>query len=73
MSASQVIREIEALAPDEREEVIRFVVRLKAQSRLSGGELSELAGQLANTTDESKAGALRAELERGFYGGERNA
>ncbi len=73
MSASQVIREIEALAPDEREEVIRFVVQLKAQSRLSAGGLSDLARQLANTDDPAEASTLRAELERGFYGGERNA
>jgi hypothetical protein len=73
MTASQIISEIEALPPEQQAEVVRFALRLEASRRLTGSELSGLAQRLAATTDPMEAAALRAELERGFYGAKTNA
>lgn len=68
MTAAQIIGEIQALEPEEKAKVIRFALDLQARQRLSGPELTALAGQLAGAPLDSDAGRVREELERGFYG-----
>lgn len=68
MTAAQIIGEIQGLEPEAQAEVIRFAVNLQARQRLSGPELTVLAGQLAGASTDSDAGRVREELERGFYG-----
>lgn len=68
MIAAQIIGEIQALEPEAKAEVIRFAIDLQARQRLSGPELTALAGQLADAPLDSDVGSVREELERGFYG-----
>jgi hypothetical protein len=69
VTAIEVIREIEALAPSEQAEVVRFAYRLDAERQLSGLELSALAHRMVNATDPTESLRLRDEVRRGFYGG----
>ncbi|MBI5766682.1 MAG: hypothetical protein HZA93_02735 [Verrucomicrobia bacterium] len=69
MTATEVIKEIEALPPNDQAEVIRFAYRLDAQRKLSGAELSHLAERMVATETPADAAVLRAEIMRGFYGG----
>ncbi len=73
VNASEIIRQIEALPRDEQVEVIRFVYRLDAHRKLSGGELTSLAERLADTADQADALILRDAIVRGFYGAKPNA
>ena len=73
VNAVEIIREIEALPRDEQVRVIRFVYRLDAERRLSGGELTSLAERLATTEDPADALILRDAIIRGFYGVQPNA
>lgn len=73
MTASEIIREIEALPPQEQEKVVRFAWRLGAQRKLSAAELGTLAEQLATTDDPLEATVLREEIVQGFYGSGKNA
>ena len=73
MTATQIIREIETLPPEQQAEVVRFAYRLDTERRLSGGELSALAERMAASTDPVQMAMLRSELMRGFYGGKANA
>ena len=69
MTATEIIREIEALPPQEQEEVVRFAWRLGARRKLSPGELGSLAERLTATSDSTEAAVLREQIVRGFYGG----
>lgn len=69
MTATEVMKEIEALSPDDQAEVIRFAYRLDAERKLSGPELSQLAERMAAAENPADAALLRAEIMRGFYGG----
>jgi hypothetical protein len=73
VNAREIIREIESLPRDEQVEVIRFVYRLDAERKLSGGELTSLAERLADTAEPAAALILRDAIVRGFYGAKPNA
>jgi len=73
VNAREIIQEIERLPRNEQVEVIRFVYRLDAERRLSGGELTSLAERLAGTADPADALILRDAIVRGFYGAKPNA
>src|SRR5678816_2670521 len=73
MTAAEVIREIEALPPEEQAEVVRFARRLGARRKLSPEELGSLAERLAATDGPFEATVLREELVEGFYGDKANA
>lgn len=68
MNASQIIREIATLSPDERAKVVCFANSLDAESRLSDPELSDLAARMVAATDPAETARLRAVITRGFYG-----
>lgn len=68
MNASQIIREISSLPPEEQAKVVRFAYSLDAGRRLSGAELSALAARMAATDDPAEAARLRTEITRGFHG-----
>ena len=73
MTATQVIKEIADMAPDEQAKVVRYAYRLDAERQLTGDELSALAGRMSETTDPVQAARLREEITRGFYGGKPHA
>jgi len=73
MTATQIIREIKTLPPEEQAEVVRFAYRLDTERRLTGTELSALAERMAVSTDPVQAAMLRSEIMRGFYGGKADA
>jgi hypothetical protein len=73
MTVSQIIHEIETLAPDEQAKVVRFAYRLDAERKLTGAELSSLAERMVAETDPDKAMLVREEIVRGFYGGKPHA
>ena len=73
VNAREIIQEIERLPRNEQVEVIRFVYRLDAERRLSGGELTSLAERLAGTADPADALILRDAIVRGFYDAKPNA
>ncbi len=73
VNASQIIREISTLPPEEQAKVVRFAYSLDAERRLSGPELSALAAKMAATTDPSEVARLKAEISRGFYGSQAHA
>ncbi len=68
MSAAQIIREIEALPPDEKDTVVKFAVLLGPRQPLSPSALGSLATQLAGEPDDAKAALLTEEIITGFYG-----
>ena len=68
MTADQIIEEIRRLDPKEQLGVIRFAYQLDAERKLSGNELSSLAGQMAETNDPVEAAMIREAIVRGFYG-----
>ena len=69
MTASQIIREIETLPPEEQVKVVRYAYRLDAERRLTGPELSTLAERMVASTDPAETALLREQITRGFYGG----
>jgi len=68
MTATQIIREIETLPPEEQAKVVQFAYRLDAGRKLSGGELSALAQRMADSRDPAESALLRASIAQGFYG-----
>jgi hypothetical protein len=68
MTATEIIRQIETLPPEEQAKVVQFAYRLDARRKLSGGELSELAERLVDARDPGEAASLRAAIVQGFYG-----
>ena len=73
MTATQIIREIETLPPDEQAKVVQFAYRLDAARKLSGVELSALAERMTAASDPAGAAVLRATIVQGFYGVTPNA
>jgi hypothetical protein len=73
VNAREIIREIAALPCNEQVEVIRYVYRLDAERKLTGGELTSLAERLAHTTDPAEGLVLRDAIVRGFYGAKPDA
>ena len=73
MTASEIIDEIKGLTPEEQAGVVRFVYKLDAERKLSGPELSTLAGRLVNAEDPAEASRVRETIVRGFYGTDRDA
>ena len=68
MTAAQIIEEIRRLDPTEQLGVIRFAYQLDAERKLTGNELSSLAGRMAETNDPTEAAMIREAIVRGFYG-----
>ena len=73
MTATEIIREIEILPPEEQSKIVQFAYRLDAARQLSGGELSALAQRMSVASDPAEAALLRASIMRGFYGPTPNA
>jgi hypothetical protein len=73
MTATEVIRELEALPPAEQAEVIRFAYRLDCERQLTGEELTPLAERMVRTSDPAEAAIIRDAIVRGFYGGKPDA
>jgi hypothetical protein len=73
MNAAEVIREIEALPPEEQAKVVQFARKLDAQRKLSPEELGSLAERLASTGDPVEAAVVREEIVAGFYGAKADA
>lgn len=73
MTATQIIREIETLSPEEQAKVVQFAYRLDAKRSLSGPELSALAQRMVDASDPAEAARLRESITRGFYGVTPNA
>ena len=68
MTATQIIREIETLPPEEQAKVVQFAYRLDAGRKLSGSELSALAQRMVDSHDPAESALLRASIAQGFYG-----
>ena len=68
MTAVEIISEIEHLPPSEKTRVIQFVRSLDEAERLSGAELTRLAEEMTQTSDPVRAGRLKDEITKGFYG-----
>jgi hypothetical protein len=73
MTATEVIREIEALPPGGQAEVIRYTRQLEAKRQLSGEKLTKLAERMTATDDPVEKEALKEAIFRGFYGYVENA
>lgn len=70
MTATQIIQEIDSLPPAELVKVVRHTKELDKRRQLSGVELGELAQQMVDATEPAEVERLKAEIVRGFYGGE---
>lgn len=69
MTAVEIIREIESLAPDEKAKVLGFVMQSHGKGRrLSPDELVALADKMVAAADSGTADKLEAEILTGFYG-----
>jgi hypothetical protein len=73
VTATEIIREIEALPPQQQAEVVRFAWQLGIRRKLSPSELGDLGTRLASTDDPIDAAVIREEIVQGFYGSEPNA
>ncbi len=73
MTAVEIIAEIEHLPADEQAKVVEFAQRISERSMLSGADLSNLAGRLADGPNPTEAARLREEIEKGFYGASSHA
>ncbi len=70
MTAAEIIREIDSLPPAELAEVVRHARKLEEVRKLSPEELGVLAQQMVDATDPAEVERLKAEITKGFYGGE---
>lgn len=68
MTATEIIREMDALPPAELAEVVRHAMELGKRRPLSGVELTELARKMVDATDPAEADRLQEALVKGFYG-----
>lgn len=69
MTAVEIIREIEGLAPDERAKVVGFLTRARGPGRrLSPEQLVALADEMVAARDTATADRLEAQILEGFYG-----
>jgi hypothetical protein len=72
MKATEIIRAIETLPPEDQAKIVQFAYRLDARRKLSGGELSALAQQMVDA-DPADAARIRSAIAQGFYGTTPNA
>jgi hypothetical protein len=70
MTATEIIREIDALPPAELALVVRHTKQLDRPRPLSGAELTELARRMVEAGDSPEADRLQEALVKGFYGEE---
>jgi hypothetical protein len=70
MTATEIIREIDALPPAELAVVVRHAKQLDQRRPLSGAELTELARRMVEAGDSPEADRLQEALVKGFYGEE---
>lgn len=68
MTATEIIREIDALPPAELAEVVRHTKQLDQRRPLSGSELTALARRMVEAKDPAEGDRLQEELVKGFYG-----
>ncbi len=68
MTASEIIREIDCLPPEELAEVVRHTEQLEKRHPLSGKELTDLVRRMVDSSDPAEADRLQAVLVTGFYG-----
>ena len=72
MTAEQIIEEIRRLDPKEQLGIIRFAYQLDAERKLTGNELSSLAGRMVQASDAAEAAIIREAIIRGFYGAQQS-
>lgn len=70
MTATEIIREIDALPPAELAVVVRHTKQLDQRRPLSGVELTELARRMVEASNPAEADRLQEALVKGFYGEE---
>lgn len=70
MTATQIMREIDCLPPDEQAKVVRFARELQLKKPLSDGKLTALARRMVDATDPAEGDRLQEALVKGFYGDE---
>lgn len=70
MTATEIIREMDALPPTELAAVVRHAKKLDKRRPLSGAELTELAQRMVSSSDPAEADRLQEALVKGFYGEE---
>ena len=68
MTAGEIIKEIQHLAPVEQAQVVSFVRQLDHARALTGQELVELANKLTVENDPKEAEMLKERIAAGFYG-----
>ena len=68
MTATQMIEEMDSLAPDEQAKVIQHAFELARHRQLSADELGDLADLLAASNDPAEIIRLKSAMTRGFYG-----
>jgi hypothetical protein len=70
MTATEIIREIDALPPAELAVVVRHAKEIDQRRPLSGAELTELARRMVEAGDSAEGDRLQEALVKGFYGEE---
>ena len=68
MTASEIIREIDALPPAELAVVVRHTKELEITRQLSPEELGVLVDQYVEATDPAEVERLNQQITQGFYG-----
>ena len=68
MTAAAVIQEIKQLSRAEQSRVLQFALELARERQASGEALTDLARQMADSSDSSEKMRLREDIHRGFYG-----
>jgi hypothetical protein len=70
MTATEIIREIDALPPAELAVVVRHAKEIDQRRPLSGAELTELARRMVEAGDSAEGDRLKEALDKGLYGEE---
>jgi hypothetical protein len=73
MTAVEIIEEIKHLPEAEQNRVIAFARNADENRQLDPDELGKLAKQMVEAKDPAEADRLKAEIVRGFYGGQPHA
>ena len=68
MTATEIIREIDALPPAELAVVVRHTKELEETRQLSPEELGILLERYVEATDPAEVERLNQEITNGFYG-----
>jgi len=68
VTVTEIITEIEHLAPLERERIAGYLRGVEETRPLTGLELTNLAGMLADLTSPADVHALKERIAAGFYG-----